>query len=76
MIDCQTMEFLTIIFGILLYQIQKAFGNVAAIPRPQYNDKTSAQMFIAIYGEDIFKKLGGVYVTPKDANLTPRLLEK
>ena len=42
----------------------------------QYNDKTSAQMFIAIYGEDIFKKLGGVYVTPKDANLTPRLLEK
>lgn len=62
--------------GLSQDDIQKAFGNVAAIPRPQYNDKTSAQMFIAIYGEDIFKKLGGVYVTPKDANLTPRLLEK
>ena len=62
--------------GLSQDDIQKAFGNVAAIPRPQYNDKTSAQMFIAIYGEDIFKKLGGVYVPPKDANLTPRLLEK
>ena len=76
MIDCQTMEFLTIIFGILLYQIQKAFGNVAAIPRPQYYDKTSAHMFITIYGEEIFKKLGGVFVLPKDANLTPKLLKK
>ena len=46
--------------------IEKAFGNVDAIPRPQYYDKTSAQMFITIYGEEIFKKLGGVFVLPKD----------
>ena len=56
--------------------IEKAFGNVDAIPRPQYYDKTSAQMFITIYGEEIFKKLGGVFVLPKDANLTPKLLKK
>ena len=52
------------------------FENVAAIPLPQYYDNTSAQMFIAIYGEDIFKELGGVFVLPKDANLTPKLLKK
>ena len=56
--------------------IKKAFGNVAAIPRPQYNDFTSAQMFVKIYGEETFRKLGGVLVQPKDANLTPKLLEK
>ena len=52
------------------------FGNIVAIPLPQYYDKTSAQMFITIYGEEIFKKLGGVFVLPKDANLTPKLLKK
>ena len=54
----------------------RRFGNVVAIPLPQYYDKTSAQMFITIYGEDIFKELGGVFVLPKDANLTPKLLKK
>lgn len=56
--------------------IKKAFANVAAIPRPQFNDRTSAEMFITIYGEDVFEKLGGIFVSPKDANLTPRLLAK
>lgn len=56
--------------------IQKAFGHVAAIPRQQYFDKTASELFIAIYGEDTFKKLGGVLVSPKDANLTPKLLNK
>lgn len=56
--------------------IEKAFGNVAAIPRPQYNDKTSSDMFIAIYGEETFKRLGGVVVPAKYANLTPGLLAK
>ncbi len=56
--------------------INTAFGNVAAIPRPQFYDRTSAELFIAIYGEEIFRKLGGVFVEPKDANLTPRLLRK
>ncbi len=56
--------------------INTAFGNVAAIPRPQYFDKTSAQLFIAIYSEEIFNKLGGILVDPKDANLTPKLLKK
>lgn len=56
--------------------IQKAFGHVAAIPRQQYFDKTASQLFITIYGEDTFNKLGGVLVSPKDANLTPKLLAK
>lgn len=56
--------------------ISVAFSNVAAIPRPQYFNKTAAEIFIAIYGEEVFKKLGGVFVKPKDANLTPKLLKK
>lgn len=56
--------------------IQKAFGHVAAIPRQQYFDKTASQLFITIYGEDTFNKLGGVLVSPKDTNLTPKLLTK
>lgn len=61
--------------GFSQVDIEMAFGNVAAIPRPQYNDKTASQMFIAIYGEDTFKKLGGVLIDAKDANLTPNLLQ-
>ena len=54
----------------------RRFENVAAIPLPQYYDNTSAQMFITIYGEEIFNELGVVFVLLKDANLTPKLLKK
>lgn len=48
--------------GFSQVDIEKAFGNIAAIPRPQYNDKTASQMFIAIYDEDTFKKLREVLI--------------
>ena len=44
-------------------------------PRPKLNNKTPYEVFKALYGEEILKKLGLFYVNPENVILKPCLLD-
>lgn len=61
----------------ILFDQEKAFlvaSSLAAMPRPKLNNKTPYEVFSALYGEDVLRKLGLFYISPKDVILKPSLL--
>ena len=50
-------------------------SNINSMPRPQFMNRSSYQMFVFLFGQDAADALGLVEIPAKMINLTPALLK-
>jgi len=64
-LDCLTQD-----------DIKKMMNHINCYPRKNLGNKTPYEVFSALYGEDLLKKLGVSFIPPDEVTLRPSLLKK